>query len=300
MTREEHEEVNLVRRHNRRRFIRGSLFAAAAGGCAIQDPSLCVAATANGSPDLLRILQEAGIPEAAKEIGIDYHQVFATLTANKQHPYSLYRWSVSHDAAGGPLIQALPPEEEMGWTPWEEWFRLGNKPVRRAMVLYPVRDMTRRVPRWWSLEESHTRLAPRCATPAKTLEELFHRNRIFEAAAAVGFDAQKAILDPLSRRAKDLYLRMRWSVTPHRLAADLPVVQCVPPKDRMDQWPWETWYTDGKTALIHHVHYTKPNQRTEPKAWREGRGAPQRPAELIGVDWYWCNEESMDPALSNA
>jgi hypothetical protein len=285
--------------HDRRRFLQTSLLgltaAWAGSGCA---DAASAAEKETTMPDILNVLRQAGVAEAAREIGIDFQRTFTPLAAQTAHPYRLYRWSVSHAAAGGPLIQALPPEEEMGWTPWEEWFVSEGKPLRRAMVLYPVRKMTRGVPHWWCLEQSRADLSPRCALPAATLEELFRRHRVFEAAETVGFDAQKVILNPLSPAAREAYLKMRWSIAPHRLAADLPVVQCLPPQDRLDQWPWETWYTDGKSPLIHHVHYAKANERTEPKSWRERDGAPQRPAELFGVEWYWYNDDSLNPALA--
>ena len=218
-------------------------------------------------------IRGAGLWEAAGEIGIDANKVFLPLAQRTDHPYRMYRWSVSYAETGGPLIQALPPEEEMGWMPWEEWLALEGKPVRRAMVLFPVWEMKRQAPLWWCLEKSHD-LTPRRATPPQTLAALFHRDRIIAAAKVTGFDAVKLLLTPLSAKAEQIYLRMRWSAAPHRLAADLPVIQCLPPADKRRRWPWETWYTDGTTPLIHHVHLTVPNSRTGPKAWRE-RDAPR-------------------------
>ncbi len=249
--------------------------------------------------DMIKLLSKAGVQEASRLIGINFERTFEPLTREKQHPYGRYRWSVSYSVTGGPVIQALPPEEEMGWTPWEEWFSLDGHPVRRAMVLYPVKEMTRNVPLWWVLEQSRTNLLPRCSIAAKTLEELFRRDRVYEAASVVGFDAQKVIIEQLSSNARVIYMQMRWSVAPHRLAADLPVIQCLPPTDKMNEWPWETWYTDGKTPLIHHVHYAHPTGRTASKSWNERDEAPQRPFELFGHDWYWYNDKSMTPALAS-
>lgn len=254
---------------------------------------------AAGKPDsgFGETLRRAGIWEVADDIGLDADKVFGPLVASKHHPYHLYRWSVSYAETGKPLIQALPPEEEMGWMPWEEWLEMDGKPVRRAMALYPVREMKRKVPLWWCLEKSHD-LTPRRASQPTTLKELFRRDRIFEAAEVTGFDAGKLLLEPLSPKAEQLYLQMRWSVAPHRLAADLPVIQCLPPMDKRGEWPWESWYTDGKTPMIHHVHLTVANQRTEPESWRERNGAPQRPAELFGAKWYWYDDPDMAPALA--
>ncbi len=245
------------------------------------------------------VLRHAGIWEAAPEIGLDADKVFLPLAKRTDHPYRMYRWSVSYAETGGPLIQALPPEEEMGWMPWEEWLKLDGKPVRRAMALFPIDKMKGQIPLWWCLERSDD-LTPRRATTPGTLAELFKRDRIIEAAKVTGFDAVKELLAPMSLKGEAVYRRMRWSVAPHRIAADLPVIQCLPPADKMREWPWETWYTDGKTPLIHHVHYTVPNARTEPKSWREREGAPQRPQELFGHNWYWYNDLEMAPALAKA
>ena len=272
--------------------IGGTLIAAPFPGAALGKNEL--------KTDLLQVLKDAGVPEASQALGINFGETFGSLDGKSHHIYLRYRWSVSYSVTGSPLIQALPPEEEMGWLPWEEWYSLNGKPVRRAMVLYPVKEMTRNVPIWWVLEQSSIELFPRDSIAPRTIEELFRRNRVYEAANAVGFDAQKLIIEPLSFNAKEIYLRMRWTVAPHRLAADLPVIQCLPPVDKLNEWPWETWYTDGKTPLIHHVHYTKPTGHTAPKSWKERDGAPQRPFELFRHEWYWYNDDSFTPALGRA
>lgn len=276
---------------NRRQFVSASALAFAAGTTARST------AAEAPRPGFAEVLQRAGIREAAAEIGMDADKVFGPLIERTNHPYRSYRWSVSYAETGGPLIQALPPEEETGWMPWEEWFALDGQPTRRAMVLYPVKETTRGVPRWWPVESSTSDLQPRRALPPKTLAELFHRDRIIEAAKATGFDAEKLLLKPMTPAAESIYLQMRWSAAPHRLAADLPVIQCLPPRERAHEWPWETWYTDGKTPLIHHVHLSAPNERTAKDPWRERDGAPQRPAELFGTKWYWYDDPEMTPAL---
>jgi hypothetical protein len=284
--------------NGRRRFIVTSV-AGAVAGLSIPGLPALAGRQPDPTPDLANLLKSAGVPEAARSIGMDSEKIFGPLGESSHHNYRNYRWSVSFAAGGGPLIQALPPEEETGWTPWEEWYSIDGRPVRRAMVLFPVKEMTRNVPNWWVLEESSTDLQPRFARVPKTLGELFLRGRIFEAAAAVGFDARKVIIDKLTPAAEKAYLSMRWSVAPHRLAADLPVIQCLPSPGMSDRLPWETWYTDGRTPLIHHVHYTKPAPLTEKLPWRERDGAPQRPAELFGREWYYYNDDSMNPALAD-
>jgi hypothetical protein len=284
---------------NRRQFLTNFGMSAAAGGLATSCGVVKPAGPQRSDHEFAGILRRAGLWEVASEIGLDADQVFLPLVQRADHPYRMYRWSVSYAETGGPLIQALPPEEEMGWMPCEEWLKLDGKPVRRAMVLYPVRNMKRQVPLWYCHEQSHD-LTPRRAVPSRTLADLFRRDRIVEAARVTGFDAAKVLLAPLSPGAEAIYREMRWSIAPHRLAADLPVIQCLPPADKLHEWPWETWYTDGKMPLIHHVHLTKPNARTEPKSWRERAGAPQRPAELFGSKWFWYNDTDMAPALAKA
>ena len=285
-------------KYDRRKFLTGAGLAMA-GAMGVRPARAANEQTAKPATDFESVLRRAGIWEVADAIGLDADQVFLPLVKRADHPYRMYRWSVSYAQTSAPLIQAMPPEEEMGWMPWEEWLALDGKPIRRAMALFPIREMIRQVPRWWCLEQSAD-LTPRRATPPKTLAELFHRDRIIEAANATGFDAAKLLLAPLSPNAEQIYLHMRWSVAPHRLAADLPVIQCLPPADKLREWPWETWYTDGKTPLIHHVHLTVPNNGTEPKSWRERDGAPQRPAELFGSKWYWYDDPDMAPALTKS
>ena len=62
-------------------------------------------------PNMMDVFNKAGVPEAAQEIGLNFGSVFAPLAQEKNHPYRRYRWSVSYSVTGGPLIQALPPEE---------------------------------------------------------------------------------------------------------------------------------------------------------------------------------------------
>jgi len=76
------------------------------------------------------------------------------------------------------------------------------------------------------------------------------------------------------------------------------VIYILPPMNRSDEWPWESWYTDGKVKLIHHVHFTKENKLTR-GLWREYPGAPQRPPEIFGVNWYWYDDEDLKPTMAD-
>ena len=104
-------------------------------------------------------------------------------------------------------------------------------------------------------------------------------------------------IDSLNPKAQKIYARYRWVVIPHILANDGPVIYALPPMDKSDDWPWESWYTDGITPVIHHVHYTREKFNTT-GIWTEGPGAPQRPSEIFGHTWYWYDDPDMMPALA--
>lgn len=141
-------------------------------------------------------------------------------------------------------------------------------------------------------------MAPRYSKPAASLDELLKRARIDEAAKVLGFDAKKTLLDPFSAEGRERYMQCRWVVVPHRLAADTPVIYVLPPMHLADQWPWESWYTDGTTPLILHVHYTRPNPKTT-GTWKEYPNAPERPPEIFGPLWHWYDDTALVPTMAN-
>lgn len=248
--------------------------------------------------DFLATLKAAGINNACKEMGVDFKAVFAPLASRINHPYRQYRWSVSRDEQDKPVIHALPPEEEMGWTPWERWSMNENIPVRTAWILYPVKEPIKRgISRWYKLEESED-LMPRLQQKPENLENLLRLARIDVVADWLKMDFKGVFIDPLKSTDQQIYAQYRWVVIPHILAADGPVIYALPPVDKSDDWPWESWYTDEKTPIIHHVHYTKKKPNTT-GSWTEGQGAPQRPPEIFGHMWYWYDDSEMMPALSN-
>lgn len=247
--------------------------------------------------DFLSMLSMSGIFDAAKKIDLDAKTYLTPLSTTNGHPYRRYRWSVSYHENGGVMISALPPEEEMGWTPWERWYKDEKGVTRKeSWVLYPLKNPdSSGVARWYKLEESQ--LAPRFLNKPSSLEELLRLTRIFDAASVLGFDASEKLIKPLGANARSYYAQCRWVVIPHILGADGPVIYILPPMDRADEWPWESWYSDGKTPLIHHPHYTKKTRLTTEK-WREYTGAPQRPPEVFGVDWYWYNDATLTPTMT--
>ncbi len=248
--------------------------------------------------EMLAVLSAAGIFEQARKMGFDASKYLVPLAHLPNNPYRRYRWSIGYNTNDSIMISALPTEEEVGWTPWERWYRDSKGIIRKeSWVLYPSKNTSvNSGAHWYKLEDES--LYPRYLHTPKSLEELFKVYRIDEAANILGFDASKVLIEPLSASAKNYYLQCRWVVIPHILAADGPVIYILPPMHQSDQYPWESWYTDGKTKLIHHVHYTQPNQRAT-KSWKEFSGAPQRPPEIFGVVWYWFDDKALQPTIKD-
>ncbi len=248
--------------------------------------------------DFITTLSAAGIFRAANEIGLDADAYLSPLGDITNHPYRRYRWSVGYHANGGVMISALPPEEEMGWTPWERWYKDSTGIVRKeSWVLYPLKNPTASgIALWYRIEEDG--LAPLFLNKPSSLEDQLSRARIYEAAKVLGFDANEVLIKPLTEKGRKYYEQCRWVVVPHILGVDGPVIYILPPMNHSDEWPWESWYSDGKTALIHHPHFTKKTPETT-QQWREYPGAPQRPPEIFGVDWYWYNDPSLKPTMAN-
>ena len=248
--------------------------------------------------DFLASLSSAGVLAAAGQIGLDIDKYLKPLAQRVDHNYRRYRWSVGYHEGGGIMISALPPEEESGWTPWERWYKDDQGITRKeSWVLYPLKDPTEKgVARWYKIEEDD--LYPRNLNKPATLQEQLRRERIYDAAKVLDFDAEEVLIAPLSAKAKTYYQQCRWVVIPHILGGDGPVIYILPPMDHSDEWPWESWYTDGKVKLIHHVHFTKDNKLTK-GSWKEFPGAPQRPPEIFGVVWYWYDDKTLKPAMAD-
>ncbi|GAA5509176.1 GH116 family glycosyl-hydrolase [Novipirellula caenicola] len=246
--------------------------------------------------EILPILRKAGVPEACEELGINFSDTFGRLNATPNHPYRLYRWSVSQGENGDPVINALPPEEEMGWTPWEWWTIENGKPVHLEKVQFPVKEPIQRgIVRWYTLDSSDD-LTPRFLREAADLETYLRQARIDVGSEWLGLDFKKVFIDSLTDETKERYRKMRWAIVPHVLAADGPVVCALPREGRFDVDPYECWYTDGKTPQIHHLHYTQKTPKTT-GTWLEHRGTPQRSPEVLGRVWHWYDDPSMIPAL---
>jgi len=248
--------------------------------------------------DFLASLSSAGILDAARQIGLETDKYLKPLAQSVDHNYRRYRWSVGYHEGGGVMISAFPPEEEVGWTPWEIWYKDDQGITRKeSWVLYPLKDTVQAVSaRWYKLEDEG--LLPRYLYKPGSLEEQLHLARIDDAAKVLGIDAGEVLIRPLSAAAKSYYQQCRWVVIPHILAHGGPVIYILPPMNSSDKWPWESWYSDGKVKLIHHVHYTKENNLTK-REWKEYPGAPQRPPEIFGVVWYWYDDLQLMPAMAD-
>ncbi len=248
----------------------------------------------------LAILSSVGVIDAAHRIGLDFDKYLLPLAAQSGHPYRSYRWSVGSDAQGNMTINAFPPAEELGWTPWEKWLKKDGKLRHESWVLYPLREITSKgIAKWYLIDNDHSDIGPRFLNTLSTLRGVFKQSRIDVAAEVLGMNIEKEILAPLTAELQQIYKQFRWVIIPHSLADDGPVIYALPPMHMADVWPWESWYTDGKRPLIHHTHFTKSNELTNPQPWQETMGAPQRPPEIFGVKWYWFNDQSMQPSLVN-
>ncbi len=248
--------------------------------------------------EILPILRKAGVVEACEVLGIDFDDTFGRLATTTNHPYRLYRWSVSHGENGNPVIYALPPEEETGWTPWECWTLENDHPVHKDKVQFPIKGPVERgIVRWYTLDSSSD-LTPRFLRDAPDLESYLRLARVDAGAQWLGLDFKKVFIDSLSQNAKDRYRNMRWALVPHVLAADGPVICALPREGRFEDDPYECWYTDGTISVIHHLHYTAKTPKTT-GVWREKRAAPQRSPEVVGRVWHRYDEPSMTPVLES-
>jgi len=245
----------------------------------------------------LATLSSAGVLAAAREMSGEMETAMDAMTETTGHPYRNYRWWIGRDADNHPVIHAMPPEAEVGWTPWERWVVVNGKPAHQAWVLFPLeKPSAKGIPLWYQLK-NEMGLEPLFLRPAATLEAQLRRARVDVAADVLGLDFQKTFLDSLTPAQRETYRQFRWVIIPHSLGADQPVIYALPPMNRSDVWPWESWYTDGAIPRIHHVHYTAENSLAKAR-WSESPGALQRPPEIVGVTWFWHDSASMTPALA--
>ena len=234
----------------------------------------------------------AQIGATARALGFDPNDTFGAVWGGAESPYRTFRWSVGKDRDGVPVIHALPPEEELGWTAWERWCRGADGPRHES---WAVGDRLSGY-RWHRLGEDESDLRPRLTRPCHDLGARLALARVDVGFAAIGVDVQTDVIHRVGA-SEGRYLRYRWAVIPHWIADDGPVVYAIPPLDRAADWPWESWYREGSDDVIHHIHYTAPREGC-PNRWREEKGAPQRPPEILGRDWWWGAAADATPAMS--
>jgi len=240
---------------------------------------------------LVERLRNGGVLDAFAAMGIDPAAMTQVLVATRHH-YDRYRWSVALGDGSRTVIHAVPPEEELGWTPWERWVvDEAGRATRECWIAAPP-GSGRRLG-WQRLDDERTKgLQPLFNAGNDELRTRFDLTGVSAAFAVLGIDRDQflAMMGPV----QDAYSWCRWVVIPHFLADDGPVVYSIPSSRSADGWPWETWYSPGG-PLVHHVHVDQPRPGCN-EEWSEPVGAPQRPPEVLGRTWFWCDPGSATPA----
>lgn len=244
-------------------------------------------------------LRQRGVLQAVDELGMDVDTFMAPLVGRTDHPYRRYRWSAALGEGFAPVVHAVPPEEEVGWTPWERWTAIDGAPRRHCWVAAPDTECAQW--RWRVVDQGDAGdLRPRFARHGRGLRDQMHAARADAAFAVIGVGVD-VLIASLDEEAVRRYEGYRWVVVPHFLAADGPVVYALPPAARSDEQPWESWYSDGTPGgpVIHHVHYTADRPGCS-GPWWEPPGAPQRPPEVLGNAWYWYEDSQVTPAMATS
>lgn len=236
-------------------------------------------------------LRNGGVLDAFLAMGIDPGAVIEALVATRHH-YERYRWSVALGDGFRAVVHAVPPEEELGWTPWERWVvNEAGRASRECWIAAPPNGGRRMG--WQCLSDERTAgLEPLFTGDNEALRTRFDLIGVSDALTVLGIDRDEFLTSMEPGRAG--YSLCRWVVIPHFLADDGPVVYSIPSSRSADGWPWETWYSaDGQ--IVHHVHLDQPRPGCT-EEWSEPVGAPQRPPEVLGRTWFWGDPGSMVPA----
>lgn len=239
---------------------------------------------------LVERLRDRGVLDAFAAMGIDPGVMIEALKAT-QHHYDRYRWSVALGDGFRTVVHAVPPEEEVGWTPWERWIADdAGRVSRECWIAARARNGYRMG--WQRLDDVRTEgLEPLFNAGNDGLRTRFDLIGVSDAFADLGIDRDEflAVMAP----AQVEYSLCRWVVIPHFLADDGPVVYSIPSSRNADGWPWETWYAAGG-RLLHHVHVKQPQSGCE-EEWSEPVGAPQRPPDVLGRTWFWGDSDLVEP-----
>ncbi len=234
-------------------------------------------------------LANAGVLQAARQIGLDDRQFLLPLVSSLDHNYRSYTWSTTTEADGSLAIEAVPAPEELGYTPWERWYSAApGRAARESWVRSTDGD-------WTDIADHDPR--PQALLDGKRLMQRLRDLRIEAAATQLGITVDD-IFPTVTSEDDTLYSSFRWAAVPHRLAGFGPVIYAIPPLHLAHRLPWETWYRpDGGPTVAHHVHYTAPTERTV-ETWREGAGVggTQRPPEIGNREWYWYDDPELPAA----
>lgn len=244
--------------------------------------------------DLDERLRAGGVFAAFERMCVDVDEIRGALSAGHHH-YERYRWSVALGDGFREVVHALPPEEEVGWTPWERWTtdEDGNA-VHQCWVTAVVHGAQRVA--WRTLDEPQaSALTPLFGAPEHDLRERWEVNGVRDALAFLGMDPGE-LLAQVGPQALAQYTACRWVVIPHFLAGGGPVVYSIPPAGSADRWPWETWYAETSGGTTHHAHFGRSSPGFV-QEWFEPAGAPQRPPEVLGQTWFWADPGSLDPVM---
>ena len=239
------------------------------------------------------LLHQAGILEAVSEMGMTPSHFAEDLSASR-HNYNRYRWSVARGEDFSRVIHAVPPEEEVGWTPWERWTTGSDgEAIHQCWVAAPDIGVQSWHWRRINYDRQHD-LRPLFAVTLGSLGAQLQRARVNDAFELLDID--RSVIEDLRGHVLDCYHDYRWVVIPHFLADDGPVVNAIPPLKQAADWPWETWYKSNG-QVIHHVHYAAPRPGCN-EPWIEPINAPQRPPEVLARTWYWADVHSMTPIMA--
>lgn len=92
---------------------------------------------------------------------------------------------------------------------------------------------------------------------------------------------------------ESVYEEYHWVILPHPVA--IKRLYAIPPKEELLTKPWDSWYfIDGEA--IHHIH-TAWQVSERWSEWIQKDPAEECPDELVGITWFWINEDDITPSL---
>lgn len=92
---------------------------------------------------------------------------------------------------------------------------------------------------------------------------------------------------------EEKYKDFTWLLIPHP-AAEVRLF-AIPPEKDIKTVPWESWYfLDGKP--IHRGHCAQKHDDSW-NEWTLQEPSPECPDEIVGITWYWYEEETITPLL---